>query len=1386
MTIQLARYLPEQPFNTVFPRFHPEHWTIDYNALMVATIIPVNARGFRVPAQWRTNADFMGVRWESEDKYNHDYFKYATDNNYESTILAFRANPSEPDKFTVTVTAYDVPYTYRLCPYGLNGATGMYEPLDPNYNTGRTYPASVIIPQDQWTAMPIEELIPYQGRTDYIFILDFSDLRIFSRYDGPKIDPRNIAMISFDTVEWSHGLGRDATITAMENEGDNVRMRITGALPGAVLTTGDRLTYIARFRVPTGTFFGNPIAPKRSLPGGGDDNIKEGPAFWPPATVRTHFFQDVGELDQIEGTPATIIINGHWQYFPEDAEENPLAVGWQENVTYGPFPVLRMWQVSPGNVAVEYDCSSSAEWSNPPEDHDGWNSKARLDNMYATVTYQAWSIESRENQAIVITASGFGTGEWNVLAEGHIPGPFVVCDAFYSRYLKVTSPVQVYNSNKYFLDFTVTGTRTLLARRDHPQPAHDLMMTSGFDDGYNLSAARQVDQVYKLGYRGWWTKYQGMSHYFNGRTAWQDKITGEIIVPDRTNDVYVMFAGDHTIAAHFTLGRQPNRGADAFAQKAAAYFGVANGQVRPINGAMSSTAADRAASIDPADPVLSPSGSTFGGLWWWDLEADAPGPALLHCINVANRDIPPRAVVWAQGIQDMQAIQYGADRTPRPTVARTQQAWRKVFAYMRSVWGANLPIIVQGLGWLWEPGAVIAPDGYPMYLAASRNSWGDVVFRWLSYKIDPRPYTWIIEIFDPVTPTQVLREITVLGTNIYDGTLVADWPVELNVPDAVTSQGEPYPWTFVRWRVRRADNPNTLRSAVQETFLGIDNTDFVKKVVALGINEFAGGYTTDLSDPLNPGTTGAEGRHDVVAAATMRRAIAQGLGLRDVEVMPVSLAVAASSLNPTPYAAGGADDNYWWNPTTNAPGPNLIAANGIVANLGRTPDYFIEASPHETQVIMDAPAGDRPGILDQFRTSNIAMLDWMRTNWSKPEMEIWFQGATSSWFGDPPPAETNYEGAKLIRDRQSSMSLENIGFKTGSYVPGGNLYTTYRNEMAAGIGWFHYTVQTYHDVAAEMGESIGMNRNMALTPPPWVGLQPPTNLRGVKLANRGNKMLWDVRSGGPAQWQYTNKRVDTDAVISQGIVTTNSYTFSQADQVATYGFETNFMTFEVAEFDTSAGPSTTYSSDITAGTSLQVLTGLEANQQTNDDVIFEWTSRPAWQNFYVRNKDVPTGATISEGPLTSPSYTFTRADQVAHYGFPVSNVSYDVYEYDPATGEVGPVASFSGAVTPPVPAFYPITGFTATAQGAIGDSDVLFNWNDSPTAGRKYKVVNKRVDSGAVISTTVVSVSQMMFTKLEQQAVYGFAVSYVNVDVCEHDDVAGTDGPVYNYNGAVS
>lgn len=1378
MTIQLARYLPEKPFNSILQRFHPEYWTIDYNALMVGTIIPINARGFKVPAQWRTNSDFMGVRWESEDHYSHDYFKYATDNNYEGTILAFRANPSEPDKFTVTITSFDVAYTYRLSPYVLNPNTGRYEPLDPLYNTNRTYPASVIIPQAEWTAIPAEDMVPFKGRTDYVFILDFDDIRIFSQYDGPIIEPKNISKISFDTLEWSHGLGRDATVTSIvQYDAGHIRMKIVGSVPGSVLSVGDKLTYLARFNVPESRFFGGPIKAKTSLPVPPKRNFLQP---WLPARFRTFFFQVTEPVYQIPGTPAFVRISASAQYFEGE-------LGWRGAVTYGPLPVVSMTETYPGTIEVVVDCEGTDFYD--PIAKLGQFGNAIYDE-YATVSYQDWGVGSRENQVTVTSCSGFGTGEWDVIAEGTIPGPFITCDAFYSRYLSVTSPAEVTNSTKYFVDMTTTGNRTHIALRDHPQPVHDLMMTSGFDDGYNLTPARQVNMVYKLGYRGYWTKYQGMSHYFNGRTAWQDKITGEIIAPGRTNNINVVFAGDHTMAAHFVIERQPARSIDLFSQRAAALFGVATGQVQAINGSIGSTSADRAAAIDPDDPVLDLQHGGAGGLWWWDVDADEPGPALLNCINQASREAKPSAVFWAQGVQDVDAILLASARDPEPSIARTKTALKKIFAYMRQKWGASLPIIVQGLGWAWPADTTFLPPGAATFMSVARNSWGDVVFTWLSYQDDPAPHTYYVDIFHPINTTEVMRTITVPGTQLYNGVLTADYANEINVGDAVAAFGDQFPWSFLRWRVRRAAKPGIeeIVGEIVETLVPEDNNAFVKKVCVLGINSLAGGYFNDLSDPLNPGGTGNPGRKDVVAASTFRKRFAAVAGLRDVEVMPVMTVVGSSPINPMPYQAGFPLDNYWWNPDTHAPGPNLVLANDIVQAIGRAPDYFMESGPGETTGIAFAPVEQRPAILAAFRQSNIEMLAWMRANWGNPALEIWFQGATTSWWGDPPPLETNAEGTQLLRDTQTSIALEGIGFKVGSYVPNSYLYTTYRNEMAEGLGWIHYTVQGYHDAAYEMGESMALDRNLALDPPDWTTLRMPTNIKATKLSNKDIVMTWDARPGAPG-WYFVNKRGDTGVPITQGPLTSASYTFTYADQLAAYGAEAHYMNFEVSEYVPASslrGPTGSFIGDVESPLDLREVTNLRAAKQFNGDVIFTWDGRPEHQDFYIVNKDVSSHAPIFQGALTTQSYVFTYADQVAHYGFPVSFVEFTVAEYDPPSTAVGPEATFNGNASEPVNPLFPISGFEAHFTGAVGFSDVVMTWAASPTPGQQYRVINRRVDNAAIISTTYTTSPTSSFTAAQQTAEYGYTVGYIDVLVCEYDPVNNITGPEFYFYGQPS
>ena len=403
MPISMTRDYPELPYNERLIRFHSKYWTVDYNAEMVGVILPVNDTSFRVSAQWRTNKDFLGVRWQSRDLYSHDCYAYATSVDYSDTVLALRVNPSEPNKFTCTVIDFELGRTYRLAPYVLNPLTNRYECLEPQYGTGKTYPAAIMKPQAEWTEIPEEEMTPWLGRTDYIFILDFNDLRTSANYNGDRVSPKNLSQISFDAVETTSGLGRDATIIEMvQHSPTEIRLVIDNSQPGVKLTPGDQLQYTYLTLNPEGGL--NP-----------------------------------------DGTPRSI---------------------------------------------------------------------------------------TREGISVVKSWSGFGTDLITVIADGIVPGVFYRSDALYTRFLQAVSPTAVKDTDKYFYDLTVTGTRTHIDLRNYVQPAHSLMMTSGFDDNYPQTPERQIEMVYKLGYRGFWNVYIGMSHYFSARTGWRDLVTGAFIPID--------------------------------------------------------------------------------------------------------------------------------------------------------------------------------------------------------------------------------------------------------------------------------------------------------------------------------------------------------------------------------------------------------------------------------------------------------------------------------------------------------------------------------------------------------------------------------------------------------------------------------------------------------------------------------------------------------------------------------------------------------------------------------------------------------------------------------------------------------------------------------------
>ncbi len=1229
--------LSEGSYNSTLRRFDPRYWVIDYNALMVATIIPSGDRSFTVPVQWRTNADFLGVRWQTEDKFDHVLFEYETVRSYANLILAFDSNPTEPSKFTVTINVGDQPYTIRLPPYVLNSTGEYYECMDKEYPTNQIYPSSIYVAGD--STIPAGVKTPYNGRTDYIFVLNFEDLRTGHAFKGSKVNPVNISQISFDCVDGSHGIGRDTFVADMEDLGDGtVRINLGGTSPAAKLTAGDKFQLIGRY----------------------------------------------------------------------------LADG---------------------------------------------------------------VITSVEQEFTVVSWSGFGTGALTVICNGSLPGQFQGVDTFYGRYLQTGTPVGQINNTRYFTNLTLTGLgRKTVGKRNYPQQVNGQGMTSGFDDGYNITPERQVEMSYALGYRNWWTTYIGMSHYFNARTAFQDKETGEKVEGGPSLKMVIAYAGQSNAAGHFTIGSKPDRGIDEMQQKLMDHFDVGLGAFELINAAVGSTAADRAASINPQSTVWDPLQTKLGGgLWWWDLEADAPGPAFQNMINVLG-DRKPQAIVWAQGEQDANAIAFPGTRLPAPTGARFKQATKKIFAHMRSLWGANLPIFIQELGWSWaltdasQPNLPVTP-GMPTYLTAVRNSWGDVVLKWKSYIDDPSTHSYQAQVL--ASDGSVLRSMTVPGTQVDGDYIYCDYPNELNVPDSVTANGSPIPWTYLRFRVVRTDNAQLI-SPIWEGNVVIDDAGIVKKTALIGINSLGGGYFNDLSDTLNPGGTGNPGRKDVVAASTFRKALADTLGLRHVEVLPVMVTVGSSPINPMPYQTGFPQDNYWWNPSTIAPGPNLLAADAIVKALDTVPDYFMESGPGETTGIMYAPENQRGPIIAAWKKSNIEMLEWMRTNWGNPDLEIAFQGATTSWYGNPPPQETNAKGAELLRAAQEDMALNTPGFYMASYVPDSNLYTTYRNEMAAGIGWVHYTVAGYHNAAQEVGVSMGLHRNMALTPPVWTTLRVVEDLDVNKIVGGNIVATWDARSG-IEKWKIQNLRVDNQRSIKEVIVDDPTFTFTTAEQLAAYGQSATNVIMVISEYidtpEVVVGPANKFSKVVGGNETLDPVTNIRSEQLLNGDIYFKWDVPAAPEQVYFECFNVVDGTSILLLQLTpEDEVVWPVSDQIAAYGNKASSVKYRVRHYRPDTEETSVFTNRTEVPEQLNVELYPVTGLNVINLGTWGASDLKVKWNASPKGPTaQFRVRYYNLLDNSVVHNFLTTDTEWTAPLSEQVSLYGFGQSWISVDVREED-----------------
>uniref|UniRef100_A0AAU6W137 Uncharacterized protein n=1 Tax=Pseudomonas phage Ulina01 TaxID=3138549 RepID=A0AAU6W137_9CAUD len=241
----------------------------------------------------------------------------------------------------------------------------------------------------------------------------------------------------------------------------------------------------------------------------------------------------------------------------------------------------------------------------------------------------------------------------------------------------------------------------------------------------------------------------------------------------------VLFAGQSQAAIHFLYGNPPERGVDQFERSLTEQMFVSPQHRTAYNGATGSSAADRASAVNPDSEVFDPEQTSgAGGLWWWDLERDVPGPCLTHCMSQIPAGLPIQAVMWSQGDQDAIAVEFPAERNPKPTIARSKQATLKVFQYLRQQLGDQLQIFIQEQGWSWTEEMPLSRDSTPMYVTMHSvpavGGGQDTTFRWVSYNTPPANLTYVLDILDVTGTGRVIRTIPSAG--IVNGMMQCVYP----------------------------------------------------------------------------------------------------------------------------------------------------------------------------------------------------------------------------------------------------------------------------------------------------------------------------------------------------------------------------------------------------------------------------------------------------------------------------------------------------------------------------------------------------------------------------------------------------------------------------------
>ena len=127
------------------------------------------------------------------------------------------------------------------------------------------------------------------------------------------------------------------------------------------------------------------------------------------------------------------------------------------------------------------------------------------------------------------------------------------------------------------------------------------------------------------------------------------------------------------------------------------------------------------------------------------------------------------------------------------------------------------------------------------------------------------------------------------------------------------------------------------------------------------------------------------------------------------------------------------------------------------------------------------------------------------------------------------------------------------------------------------VDGIHYAYTTYQNMVTKICDSILNRTDLIGSPPVWVDMLPITT--GTAVRNGSNDIVISWGATGYTQYSFTNINVSDGSNLDQLTQASTTYTFTSAQQVAAYGFNTTIADFVVSGYNSVLGvqgPGVTY------------------------------------------------------------------------------------------------------------------------------------------------------------------------------------------------------------------